>query len=74
MILLNSVQHPSEIYILIVLIMIPPTPLKKKNEYEIENKLEVASSKLFKWFHENDMKANQDKCHFLSTLDITTKI
>ena len=36
MILLNSVQHPSEIYILIVLIMIPPTPLKKKMNMKLK--------------------------------------
>ena len=35
--------------------------------------LEKASVKLFKWFHENGLKANQDKCHFLSSLDINTK-
>ena len=30
----------------------------------------MVSVKLFKWFHENGMKANQYKCHFLSNLDI----
>ena len=35
--------------------------------------LEKASVKLFKWFHENGLKANQVKCHFLSSLDINTK-
>ena len=42
-----------------------------KNEYEVESKLKMASAKLFKWFHENGMKANQDKCHFLPRVDIT---
>ena len=27
----------------------------------------------FIWFHENCIKANQDNCHFLSSLDIITK-
>ena len=29
--------------------------------------------RLFKWFDKNDMKVNQDKCHFLLSLDINTK-
>ena len=32
-----------------------------------------ASVKLFKWFHKNGLKANQEKCHFLSIFDINTK-
>ena len=32
-----------------------------------------ASVKIFKWFQENGLKANQDKCHSLSILDISTK-
>ena len=35
--------------------------------------MQNASIKLFKWFYENGLKANQDKCHFLSSLDINTK-
>ena len=35
--------------------------------------MKKASVKLFKWFHENGMKANQDKCHFLSSVD-TSKV
>ena len=38
------------------------------------SKLQKASIKLFKWFHENGINANQDKCHFLSRLDICKKI
>ena len=30
-------------------------------------------SQIFKWFHENGMKANQDKCRFLSSLEARTK-
>ena len=37
------------------------------------NKIQKASVKLFKWFYENGMKANQDKLHFLWSLDISTK-
>ena len=40
---------------------------------DVETKLGKASVKLFKQFHENGVKANQDKCHFLSSLDINTK-
>ena len=28
---------------------------------------------VFRWFNENGMIGNQDKCHFLSSLDIRTK-
>ena len=45
-----------------------------KNKCEVENKLEIVSVKLFKWFHENSMKASQGKGHFLSSFDITTKL
>ena len=31
------------------------------------NKLEACTNNLFKWFHENHMKANADKCHLLVT-------
>ena len=44
-----------------------------KSQYDLETKFQKASVKLFKWFHENGLKANQDKCHFLSSLDINTK-
>ena len=44
-----------------------------KSQYDLETKLQKASVKLFKWFHENGMKANQNKCHFLSSLDINIK-
>ena len=44
-----------------------------KNQCDLETKLQEASVKLLKWFHENGMKANPDKCHFLSSLDISTK-
>ena len=36
-----------------------------KKQCAVETKLLKATVKLFKWFHENDMKANQGKCHFL---------
>ena len=44
-----------------------------KSQCDLEIKLQKTSVKLFKWFHENDLKANQGKCHFLSSLDINTK-
>ena len=46
----------------------------KKNKCEVEKKLQIASVKLFKWFHENGMEANQDKCDFLSNLDLITEL
>ena len=45
-----------------------------KNKCEVENKLEILSAKLFEWFHENGMKANQGKYYFLSSLEIATKL
>ena len=44
-----------------------------KGQCDIEAKLQRASVKLFKWFNEIGQKANQDKCHFLSSVDINTK-
>ena len=44
-----------------------------KIQCDLEAKLKKASVKLFKWFHENGLKANQDKCHFLLSLEINTK-
>ena len=44
-----------------------------KSRCDLEIKLQKASVKLFKWFHENGLKANQDKCHFLLSLGINTK-
>ena len=32
---------------------------------EVINRLETASAKLFKWFVDNQMKANRDKCHLI---------
>ena len=44
-----------------------------KNLCGLETKLQKASIKLFEWFHKNGMKANQDKCYFLSCLKTRTK-
>ena len=44
-----------------------------KRQSDLETKLQKVSVKLLKWFHENGMKTNQDKCHFLSSLDIGTR-
>ena len=44
-----------------------------KSQCDLETKLQKTSVKLSKWFHENCLKANQDKCHFLSSLYINTK-
>ena len=32
---------------------------------KVIKRLEAASVKLFKWFEDNQMKANQDKCHLI---------
>ena len=44
-----------------------------KSQCDLETKLQKASVKLSKWFHENGLQANQEKCHFLLSLDINTK-
>ena len=44
-----------------------------KSQYDLETKSQKGSVKLFKWFHENGLKTNQEKCHFLSSLDVNTK-
>ena len=56
-----------------LIITLPPLQCGRKNKCELEKKSQKASVKCFKWFHENGMKADQDKCHFLSSLDITTE-
>ena len=45
-----------------------------KSQCDPETPLQKASVKLFKWFHENGLKTNQEKCHFLSSLDINIKV
>ena len=32
---------------------------------EVIKRLQIASVKLFKWFADNQMKVNQDKCHLI---------
>ena len=44
-----------------------------KSQCDLETKLQNVSINLFKWFYENGLKANQDKYHFLSSVDIDTK-
>ena len=34
---------------------------------KVINKLEACTNNFFKWFHENHMKVNADKCHLLVT-------
>ena len=45
----------------------------EKSRCDLETKLQKTSVKLFKWFHENGLKSNLEKCHFLSSLHINTK-
>ena len=45
----------------------------EKSQCDLKTKLQKAWVKLFKWFHEIYLKANQGKCHFISSLVINTK-
>ena len=37
-------------------------------------KLQIASKTLFKWFNDNQMKANPDKCHFICSPSVKASI
>ena len=37
-------------------------------------KFQNASKTLFKWFNDNQMKANPDKCHFICSSSVKTSI
>ena len=41
---------------------------------KILEKFECASRNIFKWFFNSAINANPDNCHFLSSLDMSTKI
>ena len=45
-----------------------------KKQCDLETKLKKTSVKIFKQFYEKGVKANWDRGHFLSSLDISTKI
>ena len=49
-------------------------PYTRKFSNKVLEKLKCAPRKIFEWFFNNAMKANPDKCHFLSVLDTNTKI
>ena len=53
---------------------LPNTILLPKMSNKVISDLKLISSKLFEWFSNNTMKANQDKCHLLSSLNIKTEI
>ena len=46
------------------------------NLEEVTQRLELITNNLFRWFKNNNTKANADNCHLLVTrdTDITTKI
>ena len=44
-----------------------------KSQCDKETKLQKTSVTRFKWFHENALKSNQHKFHFLSSLDYQVK-
>ena len=46
----------------------------RKRPNKVLEKLEYASRNIFEWFFNNTMKASPDKCHFLSSLEMNTKI
>ena len=51
------------------------TPYMSANNMNgVVKSLEEASTKLFKWFSDNLMKHNADKCHLLVTKDNTVNI
>ena len=41
---------------------------------EVIFKLQSASKTLFQWFADNQMKANPDKCHFICSSNLKTRI
>jgi hypothetical protein len=41
---------------------------------KVINKLEERTNKLFNWFSNNCLKANEDKCHFLPSCSVSTSI
>ena len=41
---------------------------------KVVNKLEACTNNLFKWFHENNMKVNADKCHLLVTTNTAVSV
>ena len=46
----------------------------RKCSNEVLQKLECASRNIFEWSFNNAIKTNKDKFHFLSSLDMNTKI
>ena len=44
-----------------------------KDNNEVLEKLKISATKVFQWFSENAMKANTGKCHFISSVDKSTK-
>ena len=40
----------------------------------VKTTLKTASLNVFQWFYNNQMKADIDKCHFLSSLNVTSKM
>ena len=45
------------------------TPYNVGNNTDVIIKLQNASITLFRWFYDNQMKANPDKCHFIYSAD-----
>ena len=69
-----AVLHSPLMLIILPLIVWEKTmwPRKKLQKASVKWFL-LQVSQLFKWFHKNSIKANQDKCHFWFSLDISTK-
>ena len=49
-----------------------PYTIGKSNKEVLENRRKSAT-KVSQWFSENAMKANTEKCHFISSVDESTK-
>ena len=50
------------------------TPFFVGGDLNVILKLQNASKTLFKWFNDNQMKANPDKCHFICSSNVKTSI
>ena len=50
------------------------TPFFVGDDLNVILKLQNASKTLFKWFSDNQMKANPDKCHFICSSSVKTSI
>ena len=43
-----------------------------KSAEKVTDKLEIVAKSLFRWFSDNQIKVNPNKCHFLQVLQVKT--